>query len=82
MGTIRGDLEAAPDGQSWTASYTLELAGPDEMSSGEIGPGMAEATRIMVEPQGTPVGSFEDVFGAPPATPAGQVHDSRILQHR
>lgn len=69
MGTIRGDIDVAPDRQSWTASYTLELIGPDGTSTGEIGPGMASATRIMVESQGTPVGSFEDVFGAPPATP-------------
>lgn len=69
MGTIRGDVEVAPDGQSWTASYTLEFIGPDGTSTGEIGPGMASATRLMVESQGTPVVSFEEFFGAPPATP-------------
>lgn len=75
-GVIRADVELAQDGQSLTATYTFELVGPDGTSTGQIGPGMVEATKLTVEPQGTPVGSFEDVFGAPPvgtpeATPAG-----------
>ncbi len=73
--TVRGSVEVAPDGHSWTASYTIEFINPDGTTTGEVGPGMAEATRITVDPQGTPVGSFAEVFGlqpggTPDATPA------------
>ena len=71
MGTIRAEAEVAEDGQTFTANFTLELVAPDGTSTGEVGPGMAEATRLTVEAPGTPVGSFEDVLGAPPATPEG-----------
>jgi hypothetical protein len=66
---IRASIDS-PDPQSVTATYTIEFIEPDGTSSGEIGPGMAEGTRISVEPQGTPVGSFEDVFAPEEATPA------------
>jgi hypothetical protein len=60
------------DGQSFTAGYTSEVldAATGEWS-GQIGPSTAEGTRMPVEAPGTPVGSFEDVFGAatPEATP-------------
>ena len=70
MLTIRASLDAA-DGQSLTGTYTTEFVDPDGVSTGEVGPGEVEGTRITVEPQGEPVGSFEDIFGAPEATPAG-----------
>ena len=73
-GTVRGSLEVAPDGQSVTATYTLEFVDPSGQSSGEIGPGTAEATRMEAEAPGTPVASFEEAFaaveGTPEATPA------------
>jgi hypothetical protein len=71
MGIIRASIEVAPDGQSLTATYTLEFIDPDGTSSGEIGPGMAEGTKLAVEPMGTPVASFEEAFEAPAATPEG-----------
>jgi|GEM_PF-3410179 len=75
MGTIRANIEVAPDGQSFTGTYTVELAGPDGSSPGEAGPNTVEGGRMTVEPPGTPVGSFEEVFGGQPggtpeATPA------------
>lgn len=64
---IRATLEVAPDGQSLTATYTVETIAPDGTSSGELGPGTAEGTKVTVEPPGTPVGpldgTFEDIFG-------------------
>ncbi len=68
--TIRASLEVAPDGQTFTASYTLEFADPATgESSGEIGPGTAEGTRITVEGPGEPAASFEDFFGGFEGTP-------------
>lgn len=65
----------AADGQSFTSPYTNEVVDPSCTSSGEIGPGTAEGTRIEVEGPGTPVVSFEEVFGGvegtPEATPTG-----------
>lgn len=70
MGTIRASLEVAPDGQTFTASYTLEFADPATgESSGEIGPGTAEGTRMTVEGPGEPAASFEDFFGGFEGTP-------------
>ncbi len=72
---IRASVEVAADGQSFTGPYTNEFFDPSGQSSGEIGPGMAEGTRIEVDGPGTPVASFEEFFGqfegTPEATPAG-----------
>lgn len=75
MGTIRASIEVAPDGQTFTASYTLEFTDPATgESSGEIGPGTAEGTLMTVEGPGDPVASLDDFFGGfegtPEATPA------------
>ena len=71
--TIRASVEMAADGQSFTSPYTNEFFDPSGQSSGEIGPGTAEGTRVEVEAPGTPVASFEEVFGGaegiPEATP-------------
>jgi hypothetical protein len=72
---IRVSVEVAEDGATFTAEYTLELIGPDgtTMGDGEYGPATATATRLSVEPMGTPVGTFEDLFslfgGEEDATP-------------
>ena len=71
---IRASIEVAADGQSFTASYTLELLDPATGEGmGEYGPGTATGTRLMAEAPGTPVGSFEDLFsqfeGTPEASP-------------
>jgi hypothetical protein len=74
VATIRASVEVAPDGQSLSATYTLEFVDPSGQSSGEIGPGTAEGTRMVVEVPGTPVMSFEEFYGqfegTPEATPA------------
>jgi hypothetical protein len=68
---VRASIEVAADGQSWTGTYTLELITADgtSVSNGEYGPGSAMATRLSVEPMGTPAGSFEDLFAQFEATP-------------
>jgi hypothetical protein len=63
MVTIRAAVEVAADGQSLTAQYTIEFTAPDGTSTGQYGPGGVTGTRIAVEPMGTPLGSFEDLFG-------------------
>ena len=59
--TTRASIEVAPDGQSFTADFTLELSDGD-MPAGQYGPGSASATRIEVEPMGTPAGSLDEIF--------------------
>lgn len=59
---IRASIEVAEDGQSFTAQYTFEMGGMPGIE-GQYGPGSASGTRIAVEPMGTPVGSFEDIYG-------------------
>jgi len=68
---IRASIDVAPDGQSFTGTFTNEFvfdpAGGG--TSGEIGPGSIEDTRFAAEAPGTPVASFEEFFAAPSATP-------------
>jgi hypothetical protein len=73
--TIRAVGEVAAGGDTFTATYTMELTRPDGTSRGEYGPGSVEATRIAIEPMGTPVGTLEELFaqfqpGSAEATPA------------
>ncbi len=72
METIRATGEVSADGQTFTAEFTLEITGGPS-PAGEYGPGHVTATRIPVEPMGTPVGSLNDLFSqlAGPSTPAG-----------
>ena len=63
MITVRAAIEVAADGQSLTATYTLEFAGADGAATGQYGPGHVTGTRIAAEPMGTPVGSLSDLFG-------------------
>lgn len=72
---MHASVEVALDGQSFTGTYTNEFflnPFPGE-SSGEIGPGRWEATRLVAKGPGTPVASFEEFFeqaeGTPEATP-------------
>jgi len=60
--TIRASIEVNPDGEHFTAAYTLENTG-EGSPPGEYGPGAVTATRMQVEPMGTPVGTFEELFG-------------------
>jgi hypothetical protein len=61
--TIRATIEVAPDGQSLSAEFTIEVSGVEGVPTGEYGPGSVTGTRVVVEPMGTPVGSLEDLFG-------------------
>ena len=69
MGKIRASVEVAPDGASFTATYSIEFIDPAGEGTGEYGPGMATGTRLSVEPMGEPVGSAEELFGGGEATP-------------
>jgi hypothetical protein len=72
MQTIRAAGEVSADGQSFTAEFTIEFTG-EGAPAGEYGPGHVTATRINVEPMGTPAGSLEDLFAQfeEGTTPAG-----------
>ncbi len=73
---IRASIETAPDGESFTGTFTNEFvfdpAGGG--TSGEIGPGTLDGTRLAAEAPGTPAMTFEEFFpqpeGTPEATPA------------
>ncbi len=65
---VRAAVEVDASGTTLTADYTLDFTGADGMSSGEMGPGMATAERIVVEEMGTPVAPMEgDEAGTPTA---------------
>jgi hypothetical protein len=71
MQTLRVTGEVSEDGQSFTAEFTVEYTG-EGTPAGEYGPGHVTATRINVEPIGTPAGSLEDLFAQLEGTaPAG-----------
>jgi hypothetical protein len=62
---IRATLEVAPDGQSFTGDYTVEVTADFEGAppAGEYGPDSVTGTRVVVEPMGTPVGPIDELFG-------------------
>ena len=72
---IRVAIEVEADGQSFSGTFTLEAvfdpAGGG--TSGEIGPGTIDGTRLVAEAPGMPVASFEEFLppadGTPAATP-------------
>jgi hypothetical protein len=68
---IRASVAFAPDGQSFTGSFTDEMVFDPEHggTSGEIGPGVVTGTRMTAEAPGTPVASFAEFFPNPMATP-------------
>jgi hypothetical protein len=68
---IRASVAFAPDGQSFTGSYTDEMVFDPEHggTSGQIGPGVVTGTRMTAEAPGTPVASFAEFFPNPSATP-------------
>jgi hypothetical protein len=73
---IRAAIEVAADGQSLTATYTLELVSVDNTNTDQYGLGGVNGMKTAVEAMGTPKGSIEDLFaqfeeGTPDAaTPA------------
>jgi hypothetical protein len=62
---IRATLEVAPDGQSFSGDYTVEVTAEFEGAppAGEYGPDSVTGTRVVVEPMGTPVGPIDELFG-------------------
>lgn len=68
---IRAAIEVAPDGQSFSGTFTIEAqfdpAGGG--TSGEVGPGTITGTRMAAEAPGTPVMTFDEFFAPPGATP-------------
>ncbi len=67
--TIRLTITLNPDGNSYTAEGTIELTAPDGSTSGQAGPAMGTATRMLVEAPGTPVMTLAELFGGAPGTP-------------
>ena len=71
--TIRLAITLNPDGNSYTATGTIERTNPDGSTSGQAGPAMGTATRFVVEAPGTPVMTLAELFGgaagSPEATP-------------
>ena len=61
---IRGTVEVAEDGLSFTAPYTLEVVAPDGTRSGEHGVTTARGIRITIEDMGEPVGTLDELAGA------------------
>ena len=57
---LRLNVGVAEDGESFLASYTNEYFTASDVSSGEIGPRVAEGSLIGVASPGTPVASFEE----------------------
>jgi hypothetical protein len=70
---IRASFEVSADGASFTGQNTLEFIESDGTSTGQAGPGSVIGTRLMVEAQGTPVMTLEELFtgfeGTPEASP-------------
>lgn len=71
---LRFDVGVAEDGEAFVAQYTSEFFNVSDESSGEIGPRVAEGTRIGVAAPGTPIALFEEFpfdefFGGAEATP-------------
>jgi hypothetical protein len=54
--TIRASVVVAPDGQSFTGTWTIEFPRGEGQARQEYGPGEISAERIEAEELGTPVG--------------------------
>jgi hypothetical protein len=66
LAIIRGTVEVAEDGLSFTSPYTLEIVAPDGTSSGEHGVTTARGVRVTIEDMGDPVGTLEELESATP----------------
>ena len=69
--TVRASVQVASDKQSFTGTFTTESVFDPAHggTSGEIGPGAVEGTRMPVQGPGTPVASFAEFFPQPNGTP-------------
>ena len=63
MTVLRGAVEVAADGQTFTVTFALELIDQDGTGSGQYGPGQAIGERLSVEGPGEPVGTLDDFLG-------------------
>jgi hypothetical protein len=66
---VRATITVDASGETFTAEYTGEFIDPEGASEGEFGPGTAMATRIAVEPMGSPAGPLSVLFEEGAATP-------------
>jgi hypothetical protein len=69
LGVLRGTVEVAEDGLSFTAPYTLEVVASDGTDSGEYGVTTARAVRITMEDMSDPEGTLEELEETMGATP-------------
>ena len=67
--TVRGDVVVSADGDSLTATYTMDIPARDGTTSGQLGPVTATGTRMAVEPMGEPVGALPVDVPEPTPTP-------------
>jgi hypothetical protein len=67
--TIRADIVTSADGDSLTASYTVDIPARDGTTSGQLGPVTASGTRVAVEPMGEAVGPLPVAEPEPTPTP-------------
>ena len=61
---IRGTVEVAADGLSFTAPYTLEMVPRTAPAPKSIGVTTAKGTRITIEQMGDPEGTLAELEGA------------------
>jgi len=59
---IRATITLGADGDTFTATYTLEFTDPVGNSSGEAGPGEASGRRAKPEAPGTPTMTLQQLF--------------------
>jgi len=59
---IRATITLGADGDTFTATYTLEFTDPVGNSSGEAGPGQASGRRAKAEAPGTPTMTLQQLF--------------------
>jgi uncharacterized cupredoxin-like copper-binding protein len=74
---IRAAIEVAADGQSFTGTYTVEMAAIGGEGSGQHGPAEIIGTRIPAEGPGEPVGPMQDLLPEA-ATPVADTSDTTI----
>lgn len=64
--TLRGSVELSADGESFAATYTLDLPVRGGGTSGELGPVTGSGARVSLDAMGEPVGPF------PPVEPSAE----------
>lgn len=55
---VRGDVVVSADGESLTATYTMDIPDREGGTSGQLGPGSATGVRVSVEAMGEPVAAL------------------------